>query len=445
MSKALFLESMQALLGADYECFEAGLNMPAFRGITVNTLKCSAEKLRRLFPYQPLKPTPFSQNGFYLPPEAEHLGRHPLHHAGAFYVQEPSAMSAAAVLDVQPREKVLDLCAAPGGKTAALAAALCGTGLLWSNEYVKQRAFTLLSNCERMGVRNAVISNADPQLLAARLPGYFDKILVDAPCSGEGMLRREKAEYEKWNEKNITICTARQKTILESAATLLRAGGEMVYSTCTFNKTENEEVITHFLKEHPDFELVTIKETFGSSGFDMPQARRIFPKDGGEGHFIAKVKKSGEPEDVKHKSFTSQSAPNAFHDFYEEQFCSLPYGNACEIAGKTYLLPEGTPDLKGLPILRAGVLAGEMKGKIFSPAHALYTAAEATDCKNRLNLSLEDVRTAQFLHGEEIDVSDSAVKKGFCAVSIENIELGFGKVSGTKLKNHYPKGLRNLS
>jgi len=444
MSKALFLESMRALLGAAYESFAASLEEPAFRGITANTLKCSAAKLTDLLPYS-LEPTPFSQNGFYLPPAAEHLGRHPLHHAGAFYVQEPSAMSAAAVLAVHPGEKVLDLCAAPGGKTAALAAALNGTGLLWSNEYVKQRAFTLLSNCERMGVRNAVISNADPHLLAARLPGYFDKVLVDAPCSGEGMLRREKAEYEQWNEKNITICAARQKAILESAAALLRAGGEMVYSTCTFNKTENEDVITWFLQNYPDFELVTIQEHFGSEGFDMPQARRIFPKDGGEGHFIAKLKKGGVSHNVKLNNFTLKPAPPAFENFYKEQFGSPPYGMPCEIAGKTYLIPEGTPDLKGLPILRAGVLAGEMKGKIFFPAHALYAAASAKDCTNRLNLSLADTRTARFLHGEEIDVGDSAVNKGFCALSVENIPLGFGKVSGGKLKNHYPKGLRNLS
>ena len=445
MSKELFLVNMKLLLGAEeYKRFAASLQEPAFRGIYVNTLKCTVEKLQQLFPY-PLRQTPFSEKGFYIAPDVQHLGNHPLHHAGAFYVQEPSAMSAAAVLDVQPGDRVLDLCAAPGGKTTALAGVLAGTGLLWSNEYVKQRAFTLLSNCERIGVRNAVVSNADTRLLAEKLPTFFNKILVDAPCSGEGMLRREKAEYEKWSEENIAICAARQKNILENAAVLLCPGGEMVYSTCTFNQEENEEVVAAFLEKHPEFSLVHIAAHFGSAGFGMPQARRIFPKDGGEGHFVAKLKKSGSSDFVNPKSFTAAPAPSAFHEFYREQFLEKPYGNPCQIRDKTYLLPPEMPALTGIPLLRAGVLAGEMKGARFVPAHALYEAAQANDCANRLNLTLDDARTAAFLHGEEIDIGDSTAQKGFCAVSVENIPLGFGKVTGSKLKNHYPKGLRNLS
>ena len=434
---------MKALLGADYAAFEATLGAPAFRGVYVNRLKCDVKKFQALFPHA-LEPTPFSPNGFYIAPTVEGLGTHPLHHAGAFYAQEPSAMSAAAALEVEPGDKVLDLCAAPGGKTTALAGALSGTGLLWSNEYVKQRAFTLLSNVERIGARNVVISNSDTGALANALPAFFDKILVDAPCSGEGMLRREKADYARWNEKNIAICAARQTEILDNAAAMLAPGGSLVYSTCTFNKEENEGVITRFLKTHGDFSLVPIDHAFGSPAFGMPEAKRIFPKDGGEGHFVAKLQKTGEARHVKHNTFTAEKAPEAFHTFYHEQFHTVPYGTPCTIGGKVYLLPPQMPAVKEVHILRAGVLAGEMKGKLFFPAHQLYSAAHLDDCAKTVNFTLTDPRLSAYLHGEETDVGDLTGEKGFHAVAVEGIPLGFGKVSGGKMKNHYPKGLRNV-
>ena len=434
---------MKSLLGEDYEAFAKTLDAPAFRGVYVNTLKCTVEKFCALAPFD-LTPTPFSKNGFYIPPEAEGIGTHPLHHAGAFYVQEPSAMSAAAALCVQEGDKVLDLCAAPGGKTTALAGALNGTGLLWSNEYVKQRAFTLLSNCERIGVSGAVISNATPAALAQELPGFFDKILVDAPCSGEGMLRREKAEYTHWNEKNILICADRQKEILHEAAKLLKGGGEIVYSTCTFNRAENEEVVLAFLESHPDFSLVPIEQAFGSSGFGLPETRRVFPKDGGEGHFVAKLRKAGNGKYVKYESFTHSPAPQAFSDFYMEHFSGEMCGIPARIGDKIYLLPPLLPQTKHLSILRAGILAGEMKGQRFVPAHALFAAATAAQCKKSVCFLLDDVRLHRYLHGEETDVSDKTAQSGYHAVLVEGIPLGFGKVSGGKCKNHYPKGLRNL-
>ena len=444
MSKEAFLNSMKELLGDEYESFEASLNLPAFRGVYVNTLKCNPEKFLSLFPFE-TSPTPFSENGFYIENELSGIGKHPLHHAGAFYVQEPSAMSAAAALEVKKGDKVLDLCAAPGGKTTALAGALAGTGLLWSNEYVKSRAFTLLSNCERIGVKNCVVSSASAEALARELPCFFDKILVDAPCSGEGMLRREKAEYEKWSESNITLCAERQRDILKNAAKMLKNGGELVYSTCTFNRKENEDIALWFLSTHPEFELVNIDNEFGSPGFGMPEAKRVFPKDGGEGHFVVKFKKHGGQDVVKPKSFTGSPAPKEFYDFYKSAFSKDLENKPFEIGGKVYIIPDGFPATKHLNILRAGILAGEMKGKLFFPSHALYSASEFEDSKNKISLSLGDKRLTAFLHGEEIDVSDFQVQKGFCGVYAEGIALGFGKVSNMKLKNHYPKGLRNLN
>ena len=443
MSKDLFLNSMKTLLGADYARFESTLGEPAFRGVYLNTLKCDKERFLSLFPYA-LVPTPFSPNGFYIEPDVEGLGNHPLHHAGAFYVQEPSAMSVAAIVDAKPGEKILDLCAAPGGKTTALAGALAGTGLLWSNEYVKQRALTLLSNCERIGAANAVISNTDAATLAATLPDFFDKVLVDAPCSGEGMLRREKAAYEQWSEKNIAICADRQKDILHHAAKTVKPGGYLIYSTCTFNKAENEDIIADFLQTHAQFSLVPICEEFGSAGFDMPEAKRIFPADGGEGHFAAKLQKSGTPEPTKPSTLKTAPAPDAFFDFYRDRFGENVYGTPVLIGEKIYLLPPLLPTLKGINIVRSGVLAGQMKGTRFVPAHALYAAAAAKTCRHALSLSLTDARLARYLHGEEIDVG-TQISPGYCAVQVEGIPLGFGKVSGTKLKNHYPKGLRNLT
>ena len=435
---------MKELLGDEYESFESTLNLPAFRGVYVNTLKCTLEKFLSLFEFK-TEPTPFSQNGFYIESELAGIGRHPLHHAGAFYVQEPSAMSPAAALGVKKGDKVLDLCASPGGKTTALAGALAGTGLLWSNEYVKSRAFTLLSNCERIGVKNAVISNASAEALAKELPCFFDKILVDAPCSGEGMLRREKAEYENWSEGNINLCAERQKQILKNAALMLKSEGELVYSTCTFNRKENEDTALWFLSSHPEFELVDISGSFGSSGIGMPEALRVFPKDGGEGHFVVKFRKRGEADFVKFKDFTGSPAPKEFYDFYKSVFCDELQNKAFEIAGKVYIIPEGMPATKHINILRAGILAGEMKGRMFFPAHSLFSSAEFKNVKNKINLSLGDKRLSAFLHGEEIDVGDCEAQKGFCAVFVEEIALGFGKLSGSKLKNHYPKGLRNLN
>ena len=444
MSKEAFLNSMKRLLGEDYPAFESTLDHPAFRGVYCNTLKCSTQKLLQLFPF-PLSPTPFSPNGFYLAPEAQGVGTHPLHHAGAFYVQEPSAMAAAAALGVQNGDKVLDLCAAPGGKTTALAAALGGTGLLWSNEYVKARAFTLLSNCERIGVRNAVVSNAAPAALAAALPAFFDKILVDAPCSGEGMLRREKAEYARWNEKNITLCAARQQSILEDAAVMLAPGGELVYSTCTFNQTENEDVARRFLETHPDFFLLPLTESFGSPAFGLPGAKRIFPKDGGEGHFVVKFRKAGQRAEKHFTSFTAKPAPQEFYTLYSAIFTAAPYGKAAQIGEKIYLLPEEMPAVTGVNLLRAGVLAAEQKGKRLIPTHALFTAAQLEHCRCAVNLPLTDERLSRFLHGEEIAITDFSEAGGYCALAAEGIPLGFGKASGGRLKNHYPKGLRNLT
>lgn len=439
MSKNDYLENMKKLLGGDYDEFYACLSQEPFRGIYINTLKCDIDRFKSIFPYS-LRLTPFSEKGFYIDNSVPKLGTHPLHHAGAFYIQEPSAMSAATALEIKSGDKVLDLCAAPGGKTADIAGFLAGSGLIWSNEYVKSRAFTLLSNCERMGIRNGVVSNCEAGVLARELPCFFDKILVDAPCSGEGMLRRGKALYSDWNFNNIHLCAERQKTILSNAAEMLKCGGRLVYSTCTFNTEENEGVIASFLSEHKEFKLAEIEGNFGRSGFGMPEARRIFPMDGGEGHFLAALEKIG-GEAVKYNSFTPITPTNEFAVFAKNNFSSTLFGKAHADGEKIYLIPDDFPQTKNLNILRAGVLAGEFRNARFLPHHSLYTAMRASDCAAVLDFPSDSAEIRSFLHGEELDAD---IHKGYCGVAADGIVTGFGKVSGGRLKNHYPKGLRNL-
>ena len=291
-----FLIRMKSLLGEEYGQFLKYYEADNFRGLRVNTLKCSADMLKNAIGF-PLEQTPFCPDGFYIPKEIEGLGNHPLHHCGAFYIQEPSATSAVEMLGVQKGDRVLDLCAAPGGKSTQIGAKLGGTGLLWSNEIVKSRANILLSNIERMGISNAVVSNVHPDILCSQLSEQFDRVLVDAPCSGEGMFRKNSEAQNEWSEAHVKSCAERQLNILNSAKHALKSGGVMVYSTCTFSQEENEGVITRFLEENPDFTLEDSGVTFGRQTLEY--ARRIFPMDGGEGHFAARLRKSGELYHIK--------------------------------------------------------------------------------------------------------------------------------------------------
>lgn len=436
-----FLNEMKNMLSAEeYERYISTANEPYFRGVRVNTLKCSAEKARELLPFE-LKRTPFCEEGFYIPFETQGLGNLPLHRAGAFYSQEPSAMSAVTVLDVRPGERVLDLCAAPGGKSTQITAKLAGSGLLWSNEIVKSRANILLSNIERMGAVNTVVSSCRPDRLCAALDSFFDKILVDAPCSGEGMFRRDDTAIDEWTAEHSLSCAQRQLAILDSAANALKDGGTLVYSTCTFSYAENEGVIERFLDAHREFELIDCGVTFGRRALE--RAVRILPEDGGEGHFAAKLKKRGDLYENT-SAFHGVSSPEVKMavKLYDEMFTDRPFGERFELAGdKVLLLPDAEiPALHGLGVLRAGLLFGEVKKNRIEPCHAVFAAAKPEFTRNAVDLRLDDERLARFFHGEEIPVDDSL--KGFAGVFVEGIAAGFGKAVDGTLKNRYPKGLR---
>ena len=429
----------------ELEIFKKEYEKPSYIGVRVNTLKCSADKLLSLTDaFSEKERTPFCECGFYLKAKEALSGNHPLHHAGAIYFQEPSAMSAATMLSPEKGDKVLDLCAAPGGKSTQLAAALNGTGLIWSNEIVRNRANILLGNFERSGIKNGVVSNAEPEVLCSNLAGYFDKVLVDAPCSGEGMIRRDPKALEEWSVEHTLSCATRQLKILESAKKALRPGGVLVYSTCTFSYEENEGVIEAFLKANPDFELMDCEEPFGRETL-FGKARRIYPMDGGEGHFAAKLKKKEDSFSFLNSSSVSptpdKKIPAIVKDFIKEIFCdTAPYEKLFVKEDKVYALPEICPDLQGTHAIRAGVFVGTVKKNYLEPAHSLYMSADVANLKQVLELKLSDLRVEKFLRGEEIDISPEL--KGYTAVSVEGIITGFGKASDGKLKNKYPKGLR---
>ena len=434
---AAFEDRMKKMLGEEYEAFRASYSQPHKRGIRLNTLKSTKENLEKTLDFS-LENTPFSPLSFYAPVDLK-MASLPLYHAGAFYSQEPSASSAVTLLDPQPGEKILDLCAAPGGKSTQIAALTGDRGLLWSNEVVRSRASILASNLERMGVRNAVVSSVYPDQLAEKLTGYFDRILVDAPCSGEGMFRRDETAITEWSPEHVEMCAVRQLAILDSAAQCLREGGVLVYSTCTFSAEENEGVVLRFLEKHPEFVLEKPEVTFGRPAYGV-DAVRIFPMDGGEGHFAARFKRVGEnvSQASEYPYKPDKQTDSTAKALYRELFDDEP-GRFVRIKDRILMLPDVMPDISGLGVVRAGVEFGELKKNRIEPCHGIFMAKRTEVCRNVLRLSYDDPRVHAFLRGEEIEAEGC---KGYTAVSVEGAVVGFGKASNGVLKNKYPKGLR---
>lgn len=443
---------MKILLKEEYEEFLSCYDKQSLKGIRINTLKINEENFKKIFNIK-LEKSKFSKDSFYIKEAVNSIGNHPLHHAGAFYCQEPSASSAVTILDPRPGENVLDLCAAPGGKSTQIAALLNEQGLLWSNEIIKNRAKILLSNIERMGIKNAVVSSCYPEILCERLSGFFDKVLVDAPCSGEGMFRKNPAAIDEWSVEHVKMCANRQLSILNTAAKALKENGIIVYSTCTFSKEENEQTIYNFLKENDDFVLEDIKCDFGrpayyidgSLNIDTRNARRIFPQDGGEGHFVAKLRKTScSKNNFKFYNYKSgKSRDNKVgYDFFNEIFCCEPYGNIEKFSDNFIILPKGLPDMSGLGILRAGVLLANCKKTLLEPAHSAFMASKYNELKHKINFLWDSDKISAYLRGEEISIENNL--KGYVGVYINELSLGYAKAVNGKLKNKYPKGLRNL-
>lgn len=428
-----WIEQLKPLLGPSLPDFLHSYELPPVRGLRVRP--------GRTPPPEAEEPVSWAECAYYLPLDST-AGTHPLHEAGAYYIQEPSAMAAAAALHPEPDDKVLDLCAAPGGKSTQMAAYMHGKGLLVCNDPVLSRAQELSHNLERMGVPNAVVISVLPDQISGKWTAFFDKILVDAPCSGEGMFRRHPQLRREWSPESPAGCASRQSFILKNAAMMLRPGGLLAYSTCTFNATENEGVIEDFLQEHRDFSLVP----FSLAGLPKNNGMlHLWPHQiRGEGHFVALLKRIGAdlpPSTQKKKGQAAPSLPAPAKDesaaaaaFLKEHY-TLPLSPNALFAGKIVQAPVGLPPLNGLKTLRVGLQLGEMKGRVFVPDHAL-----ALFCPSRNSIEITVEQARHYQAGQVLSVSESL--HGFVTPVLDGLALGWGKASNGQLKNHYPKGLR---
>ena len=423
-----FLERMKAQLGAEYGQFLASLERPRAVALRFNPLK--GERPDLPFVGQPV---PWEPEGVYYDPEAR-PGLHVYHEAGVYYLQEASAMAPVALLDPQPGERVCDLCAAPGGKTTQIAGRMRGRGFLLCNEINPKRAKILSRNIERMAVANALVTNEHPETLAQRFPGFFDRVLVDAPCSGEGMFRKEEAAVTDWSEETVAMCARRQGEILHSAAKLVRPGGYLVYSTCTFAPAEDEGVVAAFLEAHPEFTPEPVEAPWFAPGENA--SYRMWPhKLLGEGHFAAVLRKTGgETEDIPLEA--NEKLPKQWDSFAKELNITLPAGKAVCFGQSLFWAPEEMPEIRKLKVLRPGLELGNVKKDRFEPAHAL--ALWLKECANVQDYGPDSEEIRDYLHG---DVVPSGVK-GWCLVRAGGYSIGWGKGDGRVLKNHYPKGLR---
>ena len=423
-----FLQRMEAQLGSEYPAFLESLERPRAVALRFNPMKGE----RPVLPFVGA-PVPWEPEGFYYDPETR-PGLHVYHEAGVYYLQEASAMAPVALLDPKPGERVCDLCAAPGGKTTQIAGRMLGQGFLVCNEINPKRAKILSRNIERMGVANALVTNEHPETLASRFPGFFDRVLVDAPCSGEGMFRKEEAAVTDWSQETVQMCARRQREILDSAARLVRPGGRLVYSTCTFAPEEDEETVAAFLESHPEFTPEPVEAPWFVPGENA--SYRMWPhKLLGEGHFAAVLRKT-QGESGEAPACPGEKCPKAWESFAKELDITLPEGKAVSFGQSLYWAPTELPELNRLKVLRPGLELGtERKGR-FEPAHAL--ALWLKTCAVTESFPPESPEMKAYLHG---DVVPSG-KKGWCLVQAGGYAIGWGKGDGSVLKNHYPKGLR---
>lgn len=445
-----FTEKMKMILGAEYEKFQKSYGEPRNFGLRVNTAKISPAELKKIAPFH-LTEIPWVENGFYYE-EQDFPSRHPFYYAGLYYLQEPSAMTPASRLPVSPGERVLDLCAAPGGKATELGARLLGEGLLVANDVSASRARALLKNIEVFGIPNSFLLNEVPSHISDEFEEYFDKILVDAPCSGEGMFRKNPDVAKAWDAQKPLACAKIQKDIILQAARMLRPGGMLLYSTCTFSPEENEQVIAYLLKERSDMRLENIE---GYTGFskgrpeladgnpELEKCVRIWPhKMAGEGHFLALLKKEGEAlpsKDRKERVKISKAERKILEEFFQDVSGRIQVDQMEVRKGQAYWRSGFTDEPKGLTFLRNGLYLGELKKDRFEPGQAFAAALKKEEYASVLDFDPMDERVIHYLKGETILVDDVPVKrkKGWQLVCVSGYPLGWGKLSGGVLKNKY--------
>lgn len=445
-----FVKRMRESLGADADAFFASYDTPRAYGLRRNPLKTEKGQFESMMPFS-LEAVSWAKEGYYYK-EEERPGRHPFHEMGLYYIQEPSAMCVVETVDPGPGEIVLDLCAAPGGKSTQIAGRMAGEGLLVCNEIVPGRAKILSQNMERLGVCNAVVVNHTPQELEARFPAFFDRIVVDAPCSGEGMFHKEEAALTEWSPENVAMCAARQREILSCAVNMLRPGGVLVYSTCTFAPAEDEETVAWLLASYPDLALAAIDTaSLGISDGTIPGTGRIYPhRQRGEGHFVARLQKAGGLSVRKHTSGdapilekkgkrTGAKEADVWKEYeaFAKRLLLKPLSGRRQVFGdQLYLTPADMPDVKGLKVLRPGLHLGTNKKNRFEPSHALALALRASEAAQ----CFETSEPEKYLRGETLSCDPSL--EGWTLITYQGMPMGWGKASRGVMKNHYPKGLR---
>ncbi|MCM1185652.1 MAG: RsmF rRNA methyltransferase first C-terminal domain-containing protein [Lachnoclostridium sp.] len=473
MLPELFLKRMEETLGEEYGDFLESLKQEPFQALRWNPLKLKAGNLgnkgmgelieilgQKAFFH--LAQVPWEENGFYYE-NTDQPGKHPYHHAGLYYIQEPSAMAPAPLLEANPGERILDLCAAPGGKSTQLAAAMKGQGLLVCNEIHPARVKILSENIERMGVCNACVTNENPKRLTEFFPEYFDKILVDAPCSGEGMFRKNEEACKEWSPENVILCAARQDEILDCAAGMLGPGGRLVYSTCTFAGEEDEGSVERFLSRHPEFICLERKRLWPHKIKGEGHFAAVFRKEGSVPHRSAAVSLDGGQSDVAEgRKYTYPKELEEFAAFVESNLKDGMKGGVAEIlreglcwhqasdsglsgtrylqfGDNLYLMPEGLPSLKGLKVIRPGLHLGTLKKNRFEPSHALALALAQSEVQRVWNLDSSGTDVLAYLNGQTFPAEG---EKGWYLICVDGYSLGWGKLAGGMMKNHYPKGLR---
>lgn len=442
-----FKERMQRLLGSEYEQYQNEIyKKEPVRAFRINTDKISVELFEKLNVFGSEK-IPYVENGFYL--DYDRVGNHPYHHAGMIYVQEPGAMAPAECIDIQPDWVILDMCAAPGGKSTQLKNKLGEKGVLVSNEIVASRCKILTGNIERLGLLNTVTTCMDTKKLSRTFPETFDLIMVDAPCSGEGMFRKEDVAIDEWSQANVKMCAARQSEILENAVLALKSGGYIVYATCTFSLEENEMAVDSFLKIHPEFEIVPVNERVRKCTVDgikfegcecenIHFTRRFYPhKSKGEGQFMAVLHHKGEELGCRTTQTKAEKVDKSVFGFLDGVLTDYNKNHVRMYNGNPVYF---TPDFevpKGVAF-SCGITIGEVKKNYIQPHHQFFMGL-GKKFRQKIELTADDEKTLKYLHGEEIDVD---CENGWAVITVDGCTLGGVKVSNGKAKNHYPKGLR---
>lgn len=460
-----FKEKMKTLLGKEYEAYIESYNAPRLYGLRVNITKISVNDFLAICPFDVWQ-IPWIENGFYYDGAKVSPAKHPYYFAGLYYLQEPSAMTPANRLPIAEGDKVLDLCAAPGGKATELGAKLNDTGMLLANDISNSRAKGLLKNIELFGIGNVLVTSETPEKLVTYFEGYFDKILIDAPCSGEGMFRKDKKMVSEWSVRGPEYFAKIQQEILQSAVQMLRVGGMLFYSTCTFDVRENEEMIDFLLTHYPEFEVCEIRENehfekgiteaTKSKNKELTKTARIWPHHlNGEGHYLALLKKAETQQgnekariieetskEIQKEKSRKRVLPNELVEFLADVSIEFEENRIEMIDEKAYYMPSDLPKTHGIRFLRTGLLLGELKKKRFEPSQALAMYLELSEYKKAISLPVTDERVVRYLKGETITLDDKEGFKGWNLIGVDGFALGWGKCANGMLKNKYAKGWR---